>query len=781
MILKVFNLRLLIAYFLVAFSFLYFLYFIPDLNDISITVGWIIEGFIIGTIFIETRRIKRLLAKDPQNSLKDIVFPEGFHHLTQNYIFSSRILRPLISLSEREESIDYKNLIALEFNRYTSRNAFTRYMIGVLVVLGLLGTFLGLRDALEPLRTFSNSDNDTMNLVRDSFSGISTMFITSILGILGSISIGLVNSWSNLVAHELFIDLEHFIQVEFLPLLHIKRPPKEKLLYEEINTLNRKIEYLFEENVRDLVSSVKTNTEETARHLKEVQQDFFEKLSASDEIFTRKIAENHGIYISELQVNHNMYSNELKDNFNQLTNRLEGFLAKLVSEIERENHELIEQNKTGSQHLLRLLEKTSKSLFDKISGEADIITGRFDKTLTEINQKYQDSTDRQLEQMQAGFERGVTSLIQTTGVSQETFIERQEKILTLQEEIVSKIQKKTADILKEMQSETSFSMTELARIDKNFRETLEKNSGQLSLLLDAAISKITQTDVWLEALREDQRKTHLQLQEGFRQGTETLLQAAGSGINSFIGRQEEMLVLHEKNITQIQEKSSGILQHLETQTAAALQELTNVHENSKELLEKNYRQISELFDSIGNKTAETSAWVATLQADQNKLHQQQIADLATVRQAMLVAENNMTAIAGSFSNMSAEMPKQFEAVFDNIRHDIKGIYNLMLENFQSLVKENFEHFSLQWQSGIEQSRQTNTLILTFQENLRDLYRQQTEGLLHQKRSITETVDQPIHFPFENMEAYVHDQIESSGIKDEERTSPLLVKRSKKVK
>lgn len=98
----------------------------------------------------------------------------------------------------------------------------SRYMIGLLIFLGLLGTFWGLLDTVgsvgEVIRNLSVADEDIVNTftalksgLEDPLDGMGTAFSSSLFGLAGSLVLGFLDLQASQAQNQFYNDLEEWL------------------------------------------------------------------------------------------------------------------------------------------------------------------------------------------------------------------------------------------------------------------------------------------------------------------------------------------------------------------------------------------------------------------------------------------------------------------------------------------------------------------------------------------------------------------------------------------
>lgn len=107
-------------------------------------------------------------------------------------------------------------------NRLDERREISRYLIGLLVFLGLLGTFWGLLgtigsigDTIQSLDPASGDSNDVLDALKSGLKapldGMGTAFSSSLFGLAGSLVLGFLDLQSGQAQNRFYLELENWL------------------------------------------------------------------------------------------------------------------------------------------------------------------------------------------------------------------------------------------------------------------------------------------------------------------------------------------------------------------------------------------------------------------------------------------------------------------------------------------------------------------------------------------------------------------------------------------
>jgi hypothetical protein len=202
----------------------------PSINTVILALGLLGLAISISELFrllFQARQIDGLTALDEQGT--DLKQALGS---VDHGIVRSRVERVIGLAGRGTINIEALTLISeADATSEESKGAFVRYVLGVMIFLGLIGTFWGVLvtvqgvqkvlEALDPSRI-----DDPIAFVaqlRTSMSGLlaglSTAFSTSLFGLSGSVALGFVELQARKARYQLLGDLDRFVVSTILPRL----------------------------------------------------------------------------------------------------------------------------------------------------------------------------------------------------------------------------------------------------------------------------------------------------------------------------------------------------------------------------------------------------------------------------------------------------------------------------------------------------------------------------------------------------------------------------------
>lgn len=397
--------------------------------------------------------------------------------LQSDFVIGESIIKPILRYHKGSEIFDYKNLLNLEYNRNLTKRQYVNYSIGIMITLGILGTFMGLVDSvqessniLDTIGSVQNTD-ELAGKFKAPFSGMNTAFNTSIIGIIGAIVLGFLNSYTNKLNNFLFVDLEKQIQLQLIPELSPKQNTVERLMLSELETINRNYSNIFRSvklELDKLVGSIALQQGELKVFTQEMKAEtsnailmFDTSLNKTHELHDEKAKLRHEAYIdglNELAKTIGNNSDLIKDTIIKNANKVDEYLRKSKSDfIEslNESQTTFSKNLTSQEERFnKRIEKTGEKL-DKIVKES---IDRNDKRIerlykssadqaAELSKTYKDETEKYIGRIENTLEEKNSRLIEQIDLALKNFNGLQEKISNHLERSTAELQKESKSLI----------------------------------------------------------------------------------------------------------------------------------------------------------------------------------------------------------------------------------------------------------------------------------------------------------------------------------------------
>jgi len=251
----------------------------------------------------------------------------------------------------------------------------SRYLIGLLVFLGLLGTFWGLLSTIDSVGTVINSlgvageDSTSMFLklkegLKQPLNGMGTAFSSSLFGLSGSLILGFLDIQASQAQNQFYNDVEEWLSSMSLISVNSNISKDSKKIQEEGVPVY--VQALLEQTAESIDSLQRTlgRGEDERKHLADNFANLAEKMSAvADQIKTNQSnidKNNKSIDITPM-------IQYLKDNPNGLDEPTKEHIRSMDISIKR----LVEENNQANKQLVSELRSEIKLLAKTISAAVE--------------------------------------------------------------------------------------------------------------------------------------------------------------------------------------------------------------------------------------------------------------------------------------------------------------------------------------------------------------------------------------------------------------------------
>ncbi len=219
-------------------------------------LGW--EYASLKIVQIKTKRGLDVTSADYINKLsKSVIFSKGISIST-----ICRRIRDLITIKQNEGQIDHDVLGDIHAGAASRRAGLSNYILGVLIILGLVGTLYGLTTAVVEVQPLLEDIEELDQLpqisqaLRETLKGMGTAFKTTLAGLVTSLGLGVFGWLFNLVNSSFLTKFETVISTDILP--HFMQAP-ETAIESSMVRLNQSVDefkLVTEHNVSELQKSI---------------------------------------------------------------------------------------------------------------------------------------------------------------------------------------------------------------------------------------------------------------------------------------------------------------------------------------------------------------------------------------------------------------------------------------------------------------------------------------------------------------------------------------------
>jgi hypothetical protein len=289
------------------------------------------------------------------------------------------LLAPMASLLEEHKgrftisSLAMRSLLDSLNLRLDETREISRYLIGLLVFLGLLGTFWGLLNTIDSVGEVINSlgaedeDSSLMFLklkegLRQPLDGMGTAFSSSLFGLSGSLILGFLDIQASQSQNQFYNDIEEWLST--MSLITVNNKDSQKIQEDGVPVY---VQALLEQTAEsiDSLQSTLGRGEDERKHLADNFANLAEKMSAvADQIQSNQKALATG---NQKSIDITPLVEYMRDNPNGLDDPTKEHIRNMDISIRR----LVEENNQGNRQLITELRSEIKLLAKTISAAVE--------------------------------------------------------------------------------------------------------------------------------------------------------------------------------------------------------------------------------------------------------------------------------------------------------------------------------------------------------------------------------------------------------------------------
>lgn len=338
----------------------------PSINGaitFLLAVGIVLSFFHLGRLLGQARHMDRLMTRLRESVGNPSYSVEQAIDSMDSGLVSDRCTRSLEALRQRSAGAEALTLLSdADVEAEEGRGILVRYLIGVMILLGLIGTFWGvlltvggIQKVLESLEPARVSDaTQFVSHLKDSMGGLlggmSTAFSTSLFGLGCSVILGFVEVQTRRARSTVLSDLDRFIVTVFLPVAADQGP----------DTLPTRTHTLAAEPLESELH-VLASQQALADNLRRLT-DVMVQQSITDEKVTNSLVEIKGM-LESLQQEEKLTQESIRD-----ANRLRQNMIELTDGLGQHLERLVKETRLGRDGA----EVIGRGLLDRIKLEGEI-------------------------------------------------------------------------------------------------------------------------------------------------------------------------------------------------------------------------------------------------------------------------------------------------------------------------------------------------------------------------------------------------------------------------
>ena len=636
---------------------------------------------------------------DISPSLLDKLRAQEF--IVQNYLVISSIykrIRDLVHIKQNGGEIDNDVLGDIHAGAASRKAGLSNYILGILIILGLIGTLKGLITAIievQPLlRDIQDLDQlpTISNALQRTLSGMSTAFVTTFAGLVTSLGLGLCGWLFNLSNSAFLTKFETVVSTEIIP--HFTQAPESAVesSTDRLQVSVDEFKLATEDNVRKMEQAIQQLTEQSweayleqqyviTQELSEIPAELRGSLGGINEYqvlirstveSSEETAKQFMNKISEFQTTVDTMVNDFKTMTEGTISQVSGYQATLLGGLENVVSELRAES-TGLTTTIREAQRAQSQFVNELTNNlAHTLTNALETQLQSVLQPITDSQQAIIEGLREG-ELNIRSAVSQVSDYQTT-------LLVGLETVVSELKEESAELkttIRENQRAQAIFADGLAT---NLADTLTEYQTTLLAGLGNVLSGLKEESGGLKTtVREAQNSQARFVDELAGTLTTTLENQLQSMLQPIIDRQQVMiedLREGELMVTRALESQNQVFESIKTDL------VTNRHEVGNRLslligelqIKPTLEAQNEVFGRIEGH----------LQG-QREMVEEQREIMRTLDTSVKQLERTFSSAASDEQERTEKMLKQLSSNFETLSEKIEALNHTMSQPGFSLL------------------------------------------------------------------------------------------------
>ena len=558
--------------------------------------------------------------------------------IVQSYLVKSSIykrIRDLVQIKQNSGEIDHDVLGDIHAGAASRKAGLSNYILGVLIILGLIGTLQGLITAtfeVQPLlRDIQDLDQlpRISNALQGTLRGMNTAFVTTLAGLITSLGLGLCGWLFSLLNSAFLTKFETVVSTEIIP--HFTQAP-ESVIESSMDRLQVSVDGFklgTEDNVRRMEQAIQQLTEKSwdayleqqyviTQELGKIPAELRGSLGGINEYqvlikstveSSEETAKQFMDKISEFQTTVDTMANDFKEITKESISQVSKYQATLLEGLENVVLELKEES-TGLKAIIGEAQSSQAIFADELANNlADTLTNALETQLQSVLQPITDSQQAIIEGLREG-ELNIRSAVSQVSDYQTT-------LLVGLETVVSELKEESAELkttIRENQRAQAIFADGLAN---NLADTL---TNTLERQLQSTLQPITDSQqVMIEELREGGLKISSALEnqnrvfEIIRTDLVTNRHEVGNRLSLLIGQLQIKPTLEAQNEVfgrieghlqgqrELVDEQREIMRTLDTSVKQLERTFSSAASDEQERTGKMLKQLSSNFETLSEK------------------------------------------------------------------------------------------------------------------------------------------------------------------------------------
>ncbi len=427
----------------------------------------------------------------------------------------------------------------------------TPYLVGLLVMLGLLGTFVGMVDTLQGA-VLALEGTDELQAIRAGLAapiqGLGLAFGTSVAGVTGSAMLGLI---STLCRRERMLATRQLDQKIAGPLCQFSLSYQRRQGYEALQSQAKSLPQVAEQ-----LANTATKLDQVGDSLTSNQAQFQQSMVQMADKLSHDLTSNQSQFQQSMQQMSDQLSHNLTGNQAQFHQAMQERYDKLASSVDKSLQESVSQ--TG-----RLTAETVQPI---ITAAMDEISAKLSQQTESCHQQLSSTASTQLQEMTDSFQRQADSWLEQQGSADRQRLESFSQFLQQsQQQASEQLLNNASGVIDELQQ---FSQKQQSRSSNLLSEVT-----RLLTASDALIEARTQSEsTWLATQTAADEQRLAAFSEFLQQAQQQANQQLAGTASQFTDQLQEFSRMQQGRATSLLAEISQLLAAsdalLETRTQA---------------------------------------------------------------------------------------------------------------------------------------------------------------------------------------------------------------------
>ncbi len=493
-----------------------------DSSEKTLTAWWVLITLLIFLVYsfwllIVVRKINKEIQSIKNKEFDDLKY---LNDLSQDYereLFDYRSIRKT-----------YSNAIEF-FNDSTvfSKNGIIKFCLflpGILVGIGILGTFVGLTSGISGFDT--GSTPKIQNSIKNLLSGMGTAFVSSIWGMALSILFTVIEKWQlnsvskNLSDLYMKLDRDH----------HITRIEEETINFDKNTNLLRNLFIFKNDKGHDVVpANVFRDIYEESIKQSQALQSFSTDLAFTIEagfnkILGEKINNDIAPLINQLAQEIQKLGSSLKDPASDMTKSIVEDLRTAMSSMIGEFQKSVTGNTKSEMENLALMLNNAGSALANFPDKFEELTNNINENMLSTKNIFENISTNALQQSQTATDQMADQMSKTANAFENKIRELQENqqnLMTRQEESIEAVKTAIESIGKNVSEQNSETILQTKNQFKSISDIVTNSIADLQAGMEILLNKQTENAKFSENLSVSFNATIFKMGETLKEAEKT--------------------------------------------------------------------------------------------------------------------------------------------------------------------------------------------------------------------------------------------------------------------